>query len=359
MHGGIVDTKLPARPNLEHLRSQAKTLFAQWKHGEAAAAQAFIDHLPKAKKMTPAAVRRAAFRLADAQSVVARQHGFASWPALSRHVEQLRALEGEWRFGSQEVDGVVMSAAALSRSRLLIDGDRFRMESPEAIYEGVLTIDVDVTPAQITTEFVEGPEAGQQTLGIYEVTGDRLMLCVGLVGSSRPTAFAAPRGSRHALQHLRRTSARRPENVTGGTPQPEPAISGEREDPSTFDVPITPLMRRLEGEWMPVLLVMDGKPMPDEWLKFGSRTAVRNEMKVVFGGQVMVHAKLRIDETTTPMAVDYLNLDGRQAGIVSRGIMEWVGDEVQFHIAKPGGSRPTDFTASDAGTLSKWKKVKS
>src|SRR5262245_5247204 len=355
MHGGIVDTKLPARPNLEHLRSQAKNLLAELKNGEASAARAFIDHLPKAKKMTTAGVRRAAFRLADAQSVVARQNGFASWPALSRHVEQLCALEGEWRFGSQEVDGVVMSAKALSGTRLLIDGNRFRMESHEAIYDGILTIDMEVTPAQITTEFVEGPEAGNQTRGIFEVTGDRLMLCVGLVGSSRPTEFAAPRGSRHALQHLRRTSARRPENVTGGTPQPEPPISGDREDPASFDVAITPLMRRLGGEWMPVTLVTDGKPMPDEWLKFGSRVTTGNEMKVVFGGQVMAHAKMRIDETMTPMAVDYLNLAGLQAGIVSYGIMDWVGDEVRFHIAKPGGPRPTDFNASGPGTLSQWR----
>lgn len=352
-----VDTKLPARPNLEHLRSQAKTLLEQLKAGQRSAAQAFIDDLPKAKKMTAAGVRRAGFRLADAQSVVARQNGFASWPALSRHVEHLRALEGEWRFDGQEVDGVAMSAKALSRSRLLIDGNRFRMESPEAIYEGVLTIDVEVTPAQITTEFVEGPEAGKQTCGIYELTGDRLMLCVGLVGSSRPTGFAAPRGSRHALQHLRRTSAPRPENVTGGTAQPEPAILGEREDVSAFELAITPLMRRLEGEWMPVKLVTDGKPMPDEWLKFGSRTTVGNEMKVVFGGQVMVHARVRIDETVTPMAVDYLNLGGRQAGTVSRGIMEWVGDEVRFHMAAPGQPRPADFTAvPGSGTLSQWQR---
>ncbi len=357
MHGGIVDTKLPARPNLEHLRSQAKTLLAQLKEGDALAAKAFIEHLPKARTMTAAAVRRAGFRLADAQSVVARQNGFASWPALARQVEQLRALEGEWRFGSQEVDGITMSAKALSYSRLLIDGNRFRMESPEAIYEGVLTIDVDVSPAQITTEFVEGPEAGKQTRGIYEVSGDRLMLCVGLVGSSRPTEFAAPRGSRHALQHLRRTSARRPENVTGGTPQPEASSSGDREDPSAFHVPMTPLMRRLEGEWIPVALVMDGKPMPDEWLTFGSRTAIGNEVTVVFGGQVMVHAKVRIDETSRPMAVDYLNLDGRQAGTVSRGIMEWVDDGVRFHMASPGGSRPTDFAAAPgSGTLSQWRR---
>src|SRR5262249_20881618 len=132
MHGGIVATKLPARPSLDHLRSQAKTLLTQLKGGEKSAVQVVIEHLPKAQKMTPAAVRRAGFRLADAQSVIARQNGFASWPALSRHLDELRALEGEWHFGSQRLDGLVMSAQALAGSRLLIDGDRFRMESPEA-----------------------------------------------------------------------------------------------------------------------------------------------------------------------------------------------------------------------------------
>ena len=44
---------------------------------------------------------------------------------------------------------------------MMIDGDRFRMESPEATYEGIFTIDVEADPAQIDIEFVEGPEAGQ------------------------------------------------------------------------------------------------------------------------------------------------------------------------------------------------------
>ncbi len=355
MHGGIVATRLPARPNLEHLRSQAKTLLEQLKDGDTSAARAFIDHLPKAGKMTAAAARRAGFRLADAQSVIARQNGFASWPALSRHVEQLRGLEGEWRFGSQQLDGIVMPAKALAQARLLIDGDRFRMESPEATYEGVLTIDVERTPAHITIHFVEGPEAGHESCGIYELTGDRLMLCLGLAGSSRPNGFAAGKGSGHALQQLRRSSARRPANVTGGTPQPVTVVAADREDPSAFDVAMTPLLRRLEGEWDPVKLVMDGKPMPDEWLSFGSRTAVGNEVKVVFGGQVMVHAKVRIDETVAPMAVDYLCLEGRQSGTVSRGIMDWVSDEVRFLMAGPGQPRPADFTDS-AGTFSQWKK---
>src|SRR5205085_10207319 len=122
-----------------------KTLLSQLKDGETAAARAFIDHLPGARKMSVAAVRAAGFRLADAQSVVARQTGFGSWPALSRHVQQLRALEGEWRFVSLEGDGAAVPAGMLSQSRLLIDGDRFRTDSPGANYGGVVAIDVDAT----------------------------------------------------------------------------------------------------------------------------------------------------------------------------------------------------------------------
>jgi len=330
-----VAKKLPARPNLDHLRRQAKTRLTQLKKGKGGAS----------------------LRLADAQTLVAREAGFASWPALKRHVEELRSLEGEWHFAALEVDGAAMPGQMLTHMRILFDGDRFRSESPEANYDGVFTIDVDATPAQIDIEFVEGPEAGNSCYGIYELNGDQMTLCLGLVGSSRPKAFETRRGSGHALERLRRVSAGRPANVTGGTPPPKEAVAIEREDPSAFDVKMTPLLRRLEGEWIPVHLVRDGTAMPDQWLSFGSRTMVGNEMKVVFGGQTMVHAKVRIDETATPMAVDYLNLDGKQAGTVSRGIMDWVGDEVRFLIAGPAQPRPADFNVKlSTGTLSQWRR---
>src|SRR5690242_13343886 len=134
MHGGSVDKKLPARPNLEYLRSQAKSL------------------LPGLKKKNPQA------RLADAQLAVARQSGFSNWPALTRHVEQLRGLEGDWRFAALEIDGKAVPAGALKESRILFDGDRFRTESPEATYEGIFTVDVEQQPAHIDIDFVEGPE---------------------------------------------------------------------------------------------------------------------------------------------------------------------------------------------------------
>jgi len=344
----VATKKLPSRPNLDHLRRQAKSLLADLRQGDAGAIQTVIEHLPEARKLTPAKVRAASFRLADAQSVIARKTGFASWPGLARHVEQLRSLEGEWQFDAVEVDGNPHPTAG----QLLIDGDRFRMESPEATYEGVFTIDVDAEPPRIDIDFVEGPEAGNRCEGIYQLDGDRMTMCLGLVGSTRPTRFATSPGSGHALERLRRASAARPANVTGGTPQaPEPAAP--KGDAAAFDVPMTDLLRRLEGEWVPVELVMDGKPMPAQWLAMGSRTATGNEVKVVFGGQTMVHAKVRIDETVTPIAVDYFSI---AKSTVSHGIMEWIGDEARFLMAHPGQPRPTDFTPANKSTLSRWRR---
>ena len=360
MHGGPVAGKLPPRPNLEHLRHQAKALLAALKAGEQTAVEKFVEHLPEARGMAPAAVRAAGFRLADAQSVIARQTGFAGWPALSRHVQDLRALEGEWRFTSLEVEGSGMPAAMLRDSRLLIDGDRFRTESPEANYDGVFTIDVEQTPPHIDIEFVEGPEAGGVSHGIYELDGDRLTLCLGLVANAaRPRTFATKAGSGQALERLERVTAARPLNVTGGSAKDTKDAKDTKElaDPSSFEVEMTPLFERLQGEWIPVELFMDGKAMPSQCLAFGIRTMTGNEMKVVFGGQTMVHAKVRIDESVAPIAVDYLNLMKKQAGTITRGIMDWAGDEVRFLIAAPGDPRPKELTTSPpTGTYSRWRR---
>jgi uncharacterized protein (TIGR03067 family) len=367
MHGGSVAKKLPARPDLDHLRRQAKVLLAQLNEGDTAAANTFITHLPEARTMRPAAVRKAGFRLADAQSAIARQSGFASWPALSRHVQELRALEGEWLFVSLEVDANAVPAAMLGSSRLLIDGDQFRMESPEANYDGIFTIDVESKPSHIDIEFVEGPEAGHWSYGIYQFKGDQLTICLGLTGAIRPCGFRTEAGSGHALERLRRSSSTRPANVTGGpaakTIRKKAAASTSAPvaaliDPRTFDVPMTPLLQRLEGDWAAVELVMDGQPMVAEWLSFGSRTTVGNEVKVVFGGQTMLHAKVRIDDSSTPVAVDYLNLAGKAKGTVSLGIMDWLGADARFLMAAPGKPRPTDFTCERGSgcTLSRWKK---
>jgi len=357
-----VAASLPARPNLDHLRKQAKTLLAELKDGDVSAARTFVEHLPAASRLSPAKVRTAGFRLADAQSVIARQSGFDSWTALARHVDALRRLEGEWRFVGLQVEGTDMPAASMAASRLLMDGDRFRMESPEADYEGVFTIDAGATPMRIDIEFVEGPEAGNWSYGIFELDGGQLTICLGLTGASRPVGFSTKPGSGHALERLRRASATRPARVTGGTRTATtgagPDTSSPDVPPADFDIPMTPLLRRLEGEWAAVELVRDGTTMPAEWLSFGSRVATGNDVKVVFGGQTMVHAKVRIDDGVTPIAVDYLNLGGAARGRISLGIMDWVGEDARFLMAAPGHPRPSSFPSNPGTglTLSRWRR---
>jgi len=280
---------------------------------------------------------------------------------MNKKLSARRMLEGEWRFEQLEIDGTPMPAAAFGESRLLIDGDRFRMESPEATYEGIFNIDVDATPCRIDIEFVEGPEAGQWSYGIFEFRGDALTFCLGLTGASRPETFATSAGSGHALERLARVSGARLANVTGGTVAPAVETSsapGPVADPTAFDAEMTPLMRRLEGDWVPTALTRDGKTMPAPWLSHGSRAATGNEVKVVFGGQVMVHAKVRIDERPSPIAIDYLNIGSGRTGGVSLGILEWAGDEVRFLMADHGNLRPVDFSQTSAPglTFSQWRR---
>src|SRR5262245_11269034 len=209
---------LPPRPNLDHLRSQAKALLAALQSGDADAIATIREHLPAASGMSEEQIRKTPFRLADAQSAVARKTGFASWPQLGRHVEQLRALEGTWAFTHLEIDGQVIPPDILTTSRTLTDGHRFRTESPEATYEGIFKINVEADPHEIDIDFVAGPEAGNRNFGIFRLDGDGLEICLDMNGNTRPKEFRSTGGAGRAFERLTRMSNSRPDNVTGGAP---------------------------------------------------------------------------------------------------------------------------------------------
>lgn len=349
---------LPPRPNLDQLRRQAKDLLAALGSGDAQAAATFREHLPAARGMTPAQVRAAGFRLADAQSAIARKSGFDAWPRMARHIEQLRALEGTWAFDRLEIDGSPIPPEHLGHSRILIDGDRFRTESPEATYEGVFNIDVEATPHHIDIDFIAGPEAGRTNRGIFRLDGDQFELCLDMQGRNRPAAFKTTPGSGHACELLRRISAARPEAVTGGTPPPPTAP--EPVDPADFRVVSSPILDRLQGVWTAESIVRDGQELPTMMRRFALREATGNEVRITAAGTVILHAAVRIDESKTPMHVDYLCIDGPHKGMVQRGIMEWRGADACFCTAAPGQPRPTEFQSPEGSgrTLSIWRPKK-
>jgi hypothetical protein len=93
---------LPARPNLDHLRKQAK------------------EHLPELQRQNPGS------KLADAQYLIAREYGFASWAALKAHVESLarvNPLAGRWRANVSKSKRHPVNRFHSASLHITVDGD--------------------------------------------------------------------------------------------------------------------------------------------------------------------------------------------------------------------------------------------
>jgi hypothetical protein len=82
----MASRELPARPNLEQLKKQAKSLLAAAKARDGDALRRFAA-LPSLSGKSLDEIAASNLALHDAQSVVAREHGFASWNALREEVE--------------------------------------------------------------------------------------------------------------------------------------------------------------------------------------------------------------------------------------------------------------------------------
>lgn len=80
---------LPAHPDIEHLRRDARRLQREVRAGDVHAVALVARHHPHGVPDDPAS-----FALAGAQLVVARAHGFPSWP---RMLDYLRSARPLWR----------------------------------------------------------------------------------------------------------------------------------------------------------------------------------------------------------------------------------------------------------------------
>lgn len=86
--------RLPTRPNLEHLKNQAKDLLKGHAAHEASVAQRMREFHPMFAGATDAAIFAAKVTLSAAQFAIAREYGIPNWVRLKAHVES-PALAGE------------------------------------------------------------------------------------------------------------------------------------------------------------------------------------------------------------------------------------------------------------------------
>jgi hypothetical protein len=100
---------LPTTPSLEQLKNQAKDLLRALRARDQQALLRIEQHLP---------YRSAAAALSDAQLVIAREYGFASWPKLKRHVMALVAERQAVVPTSTDQAGAITSAGSQKKLRI-------------------------------------------------------------------------------------------------------------------------------------------------------------------------------------------------------------------------------------------------
>jgi len=130
---------LPARPNLDHLKAQAKDLLDAHRRRELEAFARIRAHVPAFAGMSDDALARAGFALHDAQSAIAREYGFASWAELR---DQVAAM------AEPPVARDVAAAAALAAAQQFAAAASLPPEVMDAVREALLH---RVPAASVTT----------------------------------------------------------------------------------------------------------------------------------------------------------------------------------------------------------------
>jgi hypothetical protein len=84
---------LPPKPNLEHLKHQARDLRKAHAARDRGAAQRIREFHPQCRELSDEAIFARPLSLADAQLTTARERGFKSWPRLKAYVESPELAE--------------------------------------------------------------------------------------------------------------------------------------------------------------------------------------------------------------------------------------------------------------------------
>jgi uncharacterized protein (TIGR03067 family) len=109
--------------------------------------------------------------------------------------DELAKLKGTWQAVSAEVDGRKANPVELEKTFLVIEGDRYTLQVPDAVRKGTFKIDPSKTPKQVDVTAADGPAKGKTMRGIYELKGATLRYCLAEPGKDRPTEFTGKSGS--------------------------------------------------------------------------------------------------------------------------------------------------------------------
>jgi len=116
--------------------------------------------------------------------------------------DDTREWQGTWKLVSSRYDGRLQMA----NMEWIVNGDHYtiRMDGHSQVDPNTFKLDASRKHIDVIHHDTPPGTLGGNAKGIYEISGNLLIVCYDLTGERYPKSFDAPRGSRQVLYKFRR-----------------------------------------------------------------------------------------------------------------------------------------------------------
>jgi uncharacterized protein (TIGR03067 family) len=111
-------------------------------------------------------------------------------------------------------------------------------------------------------------------------------------------------------------------------------------------------LERLQGTWVIVSLVEEGKAVPAADTDLLEITIDKDVFTVKEKGKTVLQHKIKLDPTAKPKQIDFTYLDGEDKGKTEPGIYVFEKDQVKLALDEKKKGRPTVFEGDGAASYS-------
>jgi uncharacterized protein (TIGR03067 family) len=233
-------------------------------------------------------------------------------------------IKGTWQLVYAETEGKLAPVERIRNVRVEIkDGTHSVYIGEERVAHDIkFAIDPRATPRTTDDTLNEGPNAGKQIHGIYELDGDTLISCVAKAGEERPREFEAKAGTGHTLRVFKR--------VRSDEPPREKAIREE--------------LMRFGGTWIMKEFTVNGRNVPAESADT-FQLVLRGDRWLTRTPQGTTSGVFKLDPDLKPKTIDLLFRTGPQPGKTLRGVYELTDDTYRLCINLGDQPRPKELAS--------------